>query len=268
MRILLATDGSPQARGAEVLAEWLSYKLSAKLLALFVRDVRLIRVPELLDLGALTIPLPVYREELEKALTFKGEAILERIRKSSEEAGLQVETLLETGLPHEVILRHARMADLVVLGRSGAAHGGSFAGLGSTVDRVLRASPTPVLLAPVDYVELEGAVLGYNASESAVRAMHTLALLAKPLGLRVRVVSVHDDPVQAGAWALEAETYLKDQGIATEALAFAGDPAEHLLSLQEPSDLLALGAPVRRLVLGSTAEYVVRHAVGPVLTAR
>jgi nucleotide-binding universal stress UspA family protein len=72
MRILLATDGSPQARGAEVLAEWLSYKLSAKLLALFVRDVRLIRVPELLDLGALTIPLPVYREELEKALTFKG----------------------------------------------------------------------------------------------------------------------------------------------------------------------------------------------------
>jgi hypothetical protein len=94
-----------------------------------------------------------------------------------------------------VILRRARMADPVVLGRSGAAHGGSFAGLGSTVDRVLRASPTPVLSAPVDYVELEGAVLGYSASESAVRAMHTPALLAKPLGLRVRVVSVHDDPM-------------------------------------------------------------------------
>jgi nucleotide-binding universal stress UspA family protein len=268
MRILLATDGSPQARGAEVLAEWLCYKLSAKLLALFVRDVRLVRMVEFLDFGALTIPVSVYQEELEKALTLKGEAILERIQKSGQEAGLEVDTFLETGIPHEAILHYARMADLVVLGRTGETHGGSFTGLGSTVDRVLRASPTPVVVAPVDYVEIEGALLGYNASESAVRVMHTLALLAKPLGLRVQVVSVHDDPVRAGAWALEAETYLRDQGIATEALAFAGDPAEHLLALQGPSDLLALGAPVRRLVLGSTAEYVVRHAVGPVLTAR
>ena len=268
MRLLLATDGSPQARGAEALAEWLGYKLSAKLLALFVRDVRLVRIPELLDFGALTIPMPVYREELERALTLKGEAVLERIRKGGAEVGLEVETLLETGLPHEVILRHARMADLVVLGRSGEAHGGSFSGLGSTVDRVLRASPTPVVVAPAEGVEIREAVLGYNASESAVRAMHTLALLAKPLGLRVRVVSVHEDPVRAGAWALEAETYLKDQGVPAEALAFPGDPAEHLLALQGPSDLLVLGAPVRRLVLGSTAEQVLRHAVGPVLTAR
>lgn len=268
MRILLATDGSLQARGAEVLAEWLAYKLSAKLLVLYVRDVRLVRVPELLDLGALTIPLPVYREELEKALTAKGEAILERIGKSAEEAGIAVELHMETGLPHEVILRYVRSADLLVMGRSGEAHGGSFAGLGSTVDRVLRASPTPVLVAPTDYVELEGAILGYNASENAVRALHALASLAGPLSLPVRVVSVHEDPVQAGAWALEAETYLRDRGIRVEALAFSGDPAEHLLALQGPSDLLVLGAPVRRLVLGSTTEYVVRHAVGPVLTVR
>ncbi|GAA5338760.1 universal stress protein [Thermus antranikianii] len=268
MRILLATDGSPQARGAEVLAEWLCYKLSAKLVALYVRDSRLIRVLELMDFGALTVPVPAYREELEKALSAHGEALLERIRKSAEEAGLQVEVFMETGLPHEVILRHARTADLLVMGRSGEAHGGSFVGLGSTVDRVLRTSPTPVLVAPTDYVEIEGAILGYNASESAVRALHTLAGLAKPLGLLVRVVSVHDDPVQAGTWALEAQTYLQDQGIRVESLAFSGDPAEHLLSLQTPSDLLALGAPVRRLVLGSTAEHVVRHAVGPVLTVR
>lgn len=268
MRILLATDGSPQARGAEALAEWLAYKLSAKLILLYVRDVRLLRGLEPLDLGALTIPLPVYRQELERVLTLKGEAILERLLKSAQEAGLTAEAILETGLPHEAILRHARGADLLVLGRSGEAHGGGFQGLGSTVDRVVRASPTPVVVAPMEPVELEGALLGYNASESAVRAMHTLAALARPLGLRVRVVSVHEDPTQAGSWALEAEAYLKDQGLQVEALALSGDPAEHLLALQEPTDLLALGAPVRRLVLGSTAEYVVRHAVGPVLTVR
>ncbi|GGN02958.1 universal stress protein UspA [Thermus composti] len=268
MRILLATDGSPQARGAEALAEWLCYKLSAKLSVLFVKDQRLIRAPELLDLGALTLPIPTYREALDQALTLKGEAVLERVRKGAEEVGIPVEVHLESGLPHQVILEHARAADLLVMGRSGEAHGGEFTGLGSTVDRVLRASPVPVLVAPLEEVVLEGALLGYNASESAVRALHTLASLAKPLGLPVRVVSVHEDPVQASAWALEAKAYLEDQGIRAEALAFSGDPAEHLLSLQAPTDLLALGAPVRRLVLGSTAEHVLRHAVGPVLSVR
>lgn len=268
MRILLATDGSPQAKGAEVLAEWLCYKLSAKLLVLYVVDLRLVQALEPLDLGALTIPLPVRREEVERLLTLKGEAVLERVVGSAQAAGVEVEGLLEKGVPHEVILRQARAADLLVLGKSGEAHGAGFSGLGSTVDRVLRASPVPTLVAPREYVELAGAVLGYNASESAVRALHTLAPLARALGLSVRVVSVHEDPTQAAAWALEAETYLKDHGVAAEGLAFSGDPAEHLLGLAGPSDLLVLGAPVRRFLLGSTAEEVVRHAVGPVLTVR
>ncbi len=268
MNLLLATDGSPPARSAEVLVEWLAYKLQARLRVLFVRDERLIRLPQLLDLGALSIPLPVRHQEIEEALTLKGEAILERIRKSAEQAGLEVETFLETGLPHEVIVRHARTADLLVLGRAGEAHLGEFLGLGSTADRVLRTSPTPVLLAPLAYVEPRGAVLGYNASESAVRALHTLRPLAKALGLSVRVVSVHDDPVVAGGWVLEAEAYLQEEGVRTEALAFSGDPSEHLLRLSAPEDLLVLGAPVRRFVLGSTAEHVIRHALGPVLTVR
>lgn len=268
MRVLLATDGSAQARGAEALAEWLCYKLGGKLTVLYVRDARFIRVLELLDFGALTVPVPAYREDLERALSVRGEAILERLRQSALQAGLQVETFMETGSPHEVILRYARTVDLLAMGRSGEDHGASTAGLGSTVDRVLRTSPTPVLVVPPEPSPVDGALLGYNASESAVRALHTLADLALPLGLPVRVVSVHEDPNQAGSWALEAQTYLRDRGIDAEALAFSGNPAERLLALQGPSDLLALGAPVRRLILGSTAEQVLRHAEGPVLTVR
>ncbi|WP_278359571.1 universal stress protein, partial [Thermus thermophilus] len=179
-----------------------------------------------------------------------------------------VEAVLEEGVPHEAILRRARAADLLVLGRSGEAHGDGFGGLGSTADRVLRASPVPVLLAPGEPVELEGALLGYDASESAVRALHALAPLARALGLGVRVVSVHEDPARAEAWALEAEAYLRDHGVEASALVLGGDAADHLLRLQGPGDLLALGAPVRRLVFGSTAERVIRNAQGPVLTAR
>ena len=91
MRILLATDGSPQARGAEALAEWLAYKLSAPLTVLFVVDTRLARIPELLDFGALTVPVPVLRTELERALALRGEAVLERVRQSALAAGVAVE---------------------------------------------------------------------------------------------------------------------------------------------------------------------------------
>ncbi|MGQ9692489.1 MAG: universal stress protein [Thermaceae bacterium] len=268
MNLLLATDGSLAAQSAEVLAEWLAYKLQARLRVLFVRDERLIRFPQLLDLGALSIPLPVRHEEIEEALTLRGEAILSRIKRSAEEAGIPVETFLETGLPHEVIVRYARSADLLVMGRAGEAHIGEFLGLGSTADRVLRTSPTPALLAPLDYLEPTAALLGYNATESAVRALRVLRPLAKALGLPVRVVSVHEDPKVAGEWALEAQAYLEEEGVRAEALALRGDPGEHLLRLAEPEDLLALGAPVRRFVLGSTAEYVIRHALGPVLTVR
>ena len=88
MRILLATDGSPQARGAEALAEWLAYKLSAPLTVLFVVDTRLARIPELLDFGALTVPVPVLRTELERALALRGEAVLERVRQSALAGGI------------------------------------------------------------------------------------------------------------------------------------------------------------------------------------
>ena len=75
-------------------------------------------------------------------------------------------------------------------------------------------------------------------------------------------------PARAEAWALEAEAYLRDHGVEASVLVLGGDAAEPLLRLQGPGDLLALGAPVRRLVFGSTAERVIRNAQGPVLTAR
>lgn len=118
-RILIASDGSAPARGAETLAEWLAYELEAQLVGLFVRDSRWIRLPEFLDLGALSVPLPAYHQEIEQALTVKGEGILKRLEDSAQSAGVNFAYKLETGVPAEVIVQEARTADLVVLGRQG-----------------------------------------------------------------------------------------------------------------------------------------------------
>lgn len=270
-RILIASDGSAPARGAETLAEWLAYELEAQLVGLFVRDSRWIRLPEFLDLGALSVPLPAYHQEIEQALTVKGEGILKRLEDSAQSAGVNFAYKLETGVPAEVIVQEARTADLVVLGRQGENHPEGEA-LGGTAERVVRTSPVPVLLTPPAYTRPERLLIGYDGSEPAVRALHFAAPLAVELGLGVQVLSVDDNLNRAEELAREGAEYLAAYSLNMEPVALQGDPAERLLEAQGTADLLVLGAfgggPVRRWLLGSTTEYALRGSQGPVLVVR
>jgi len=271
-RVLLATDGSDPALAAERLASWVAYKAEAVLEVLFVRDVRLIRMPELMDLGAISVPVPVYHEEIEKVLTARAEAVLERVRRETESAGVRVEGVVRTGVPYQVITEEARTADLAVLGRAGEASGHEATGLGSTVERVVRTSPAPVLVASLEPGQPERLLLAYDGSDPAARALRVAAELAVSLGLPAAVLTVSDDAVRAEELAAEAAAYLEDHGATAEIMTADGDPAERILEAQGPTDLLVMGAfgkgLIRSLLLGSTAELVLRRAVGPVLVVR
>ncbi|WP_456412062.1 universal stress protein [Oceanithermus sp.] len=271
-RVLLATDGSDPALAAERLAGWLAYKTEAVLEALYVRDIRLIRMPELMDWGAISVPVPVYHKEIEEVLTARAEAVLGRVRRETENAGVKVEPTIRTGVPYELIVEEARTADLVVLGRAGEASGHEATGLGSTTERVVRTSPTPVIVAALEPQEPRRLLLAYDGSDAATRALHITAALAGSLSLPVAVLSVHDDAPRAESLAAEAAAYLEDHGLVAEILTAGGDPDERILEAEQPDDLLAMGAfgkgLIRSLLLGSTAELVLRRAVGPVLVVR
>ncbi len=269
-RILLATDGSEPARSAERMALFLAERLEAELVALFVKDIRLIRFPELLDFGALTIPVPTYHEAVDRALEERGRAILERLKK--EAGGLRFDGVIRTGVPYEVIVREARTFDLLVMGRAGEQAGHEATGLGSTVERVVRTSPVPVLVAALDFEEPRRLIVGYDGSDSAARALHFSAELVAGVPLEVLVVSVDEDLERAALLAAEGVEYLKAHGVEAHPEPLGGDPGEELVKLQEPSDLLVMGAFGRgrivELLLGSTTEYVLRRAVGPVALVR
>jgi len=271
-RILLATDGSEPAKSAEEMAFWLAKRLEAEVVALFVKDERLIRFPELLDFGAVTIPLPTYHEEIDRALTERGKAVLERLEKRAKEEGIRFEGRILLGIPYEVIVREARTFDLVVMGRAGEQSGHQATGLGSTVERVTRTSPIPVLVAALRFVTPERVVVGYDGSDAAARALHFVVLFAPPLGVPVVVASVDEDEESARALAQEGVDYLKAHGVEAEAVPLVGPPAERLAGFQKESDILVLGAfgrgRVLELLLGSTTEYVLRRAVGPVTVVR
>ncbi len=268
-RILLATDGSEAAGSAETLAEWMAYQLGAVLEVLYVCDQRWVRFTELVDVGAFSVPLPRYRSEVQDALSAKGRAVLERLQTSATAASVVFEGRLESGIPAPVIVHESRKADLVVMGRHGEVHHGQTDGLGATAEKVVRSAVVPVIIAPLDYVKPDHLLVGYNGSEPSVRALHFAGPIAGALGLEVRVLACHENSTRAAELAAEGIEYFGAYGLEAQPLLLSGDPALQITQAQEPTYLVALGAfgggPVRRLLLGSTTDYVLRFAVGPVL---
>jgi nucleotide-binding universal stress UspA family protein len=136
-KILVATDGSPEARHAEQLAAQLAAERRARLLFVCVADSCWIGGPDEVAYTELQLPAAL-REKVEQYLQEAA---------SRAPAGLLVEKLRRDGDPVTEILRAAFDwgADLIVTGSRGR---GRLRGLllGSTAQEVLHAAKCPVLV--------------------------------------------------------------------------------------------------------------------------
>jgi nucleotide-binding universal stress UspA family protein len=189
-----------------------------------------------------------------------------------------------------VEVANAWKADLVVVGAAGAGKMDRFV-LGSTAERVLRSSHSPVLvvpagtgarlkriLLPVDFSVPPEPVLemacvlaaAFGATLCLLHAIEPLASLRalSELGL------LHSDEEAAVRLQTQLETLAAScikRRIAVRCEVRFGKPALEIVSAaaREDSDLILVPRHVRsgwkRAVLGSTAERVVRHAHRPVL---
>jgi nucleotide-binding universal stress UspA family protein len=222
---------------------------------------------------------------------------LEAVAAPLREQGRDVDTLVAFGNPAEQILALAAAADLVVLGSHG--HGGvkRFV-LGSVADEVARHAPVPVMvvrggavLPPA--VQLTRIVVPLDGSDLAEQAVPVAAAVAADLGVPVHLMRVLDvdalrATVQAGIHAAAAylrsqeeiqryaEEYLAEQvqqlrnrDLTATAEVLTGSPAVTLLDAIRPDDLVVMTTHgrggVRRWLLGSVADKLVRAAAAPVL---
>ena len=133
--ILTPVDGSAPSETAADHAIRLAQDADATLSVVSVVDVEALSAAKL-DTEAL---LDGYEAEAERHVA----AVAERAR----ESGVDVETAVLRGTPYRAILDRAEAvdADLVVMGSHGR-HGLERYLLGSTTERVLRLSSTPVLV--------------------------------------------------------------------------------------------------------------------------
>jgi nucleotide-binding universal stress UspA family protein len=182
-------------------------------------------------------------------------------------------------------------ADLLVVGST---HRGQIGRVlvGGVTAGVLHHAPCPVAVAPLGYAEhpaqLTAIAVGFDGGEEARHALLVAGALAKACGARVQVLSVVATPVLATSPATfepewidqvrhdgrehvdEAIRTLDELGVgASGDVAVGGSASEELVGLSHDVDLVVVGSrgwgPVRRLLLGSTSDRLVREAACPVI---
>jgi nucleotide-binding universal stress UspA family protein len=220
-------------------------------------------------------------------------------------SGVAVEQMSAAGEPDEEILTAAerRGVDMIAMASHGRGALGR-AVFGSVADRVARGAMVPVLIlrTPEEAADVATVVsrivVPLDGSEIARRALPIAAELATQFAVPVHIVRAVDPattlPVapgifgalpplnvevtdqiwqeaesQAQATVQDAVSQLKAEGIDASGATLSGSPFLAISEAVKPGDLLVLTSHgrggVRRWLLGSVAEKLVREADAPVL---
>ncbi len=266
-KILCPVDGSEFSAAGLKLAARLAAVCGARLTVLKTHQPD---VPPYLTRGA----AERVEVEIAEARAAEGTALREFVRKAIGEQ--ESEVRVEDGDPRDVIPRVARelQASLIVMATHARTGIGRLAA-GSIAEEVLHTGSTPLLTAGphAHSQDVSSIVCAVNDSEAARRALSYSVRLAECLQARLVVLHVIEDQPRRAitdlcAWAGQHTP----AGCQMQDVTRAGRAGDEILRLAREmrAGLLVIGAEHRRfsdhVMLGVTAEQVLRHADCPVLT--
>lgn len=138
-RILLPVDGSEGAARAATVAYELAEITKGKIFILHVINIGMVQqIATMSDADSL---------EVLTRYMVNGERLLEGYQKAASKFDLEVELILEQGLPSDKIIdiAYKKKVDVIVMGSSGATSVGR-GSLGSATERVVHKAPCAVLV--------------------------------------------------------------------------------------------------------------------------
>ncbi|HEY0376928.1 MAG TPA: universal stress protein [Pyrinomonadaceae bacterium] len=271
--ILVATDGSLHAETAVEYGAWLAARTRASISAIHVIDARRLAGHFIRHLSEIMGGSDHEKGLLERVRDYyraHGEKLLKQAAAICERQGLKCRTELETGNVVQLLATRAASADLLVMGQHGEDKERETGFLGSVAEKVVRKVERPVLLAQPPFREFRRALLAYDGSDAARRAMQALARLAVVFDLEVDAVELVEwnEPTEA---LIEVSHYFKDFPVRASTHYLTGDSLSLILdhAKEKKCDLLVMGAyadqTAESLGLGSTTEYLMRNSTVPVL---
>jgi nucleotide-binding universal stress UspA family protein len=205
----------------------------------------------------------------------RGRVILEAARTRIEHGGIDdVTTTLRHGDFVETFEAQAGSASIGVLGKRGEAADFAKGHLGSNLERAVRASPIPLLVASRGFRPVNSVVVAFDGGASAAKAVAYMADSPLFAGTTVTLLTVGRLDA-AGHRAREAAlNLLSSNGFSPVAIELEGDPAAGIAGHVEAEgvDMLVMGAyghsRIRTLVIGSTTSEMLRACRVPVLMFR
>ncbi|MEO1159117.1 MAG: universal stress protein [Pseudomonadota bacterium] len=282
-RILACVDASSYASSVCELAAWAATRLPASVELLHVVQ-RKDAVAARNDLSG-AIGLGVKSELLEelaqideaegKLAIGDGRVLLAQAEKLLLTGGVsEVNRLHRHGSVVDTIIEREAEADLVVIGKRGATSEFDSDHIGSRIERVVRASVKPVLIASRKIQPPGILVVALDGSSAALKALDFV--VASPLftGMQLHLVAAGPKGTADKSWFVKAYSKVVDRSPSCIIHIADGAPQQVLgdyMSARRDA-ILVMGAyghsALRTLIFGSTTTTVLRTVRAPVLLVR
>jgi nucleotide-binding universal stress UspA family protein len=282
-KLLAFIDGSVYSQSVCDHAAWAAARMAAPVEVLHVLGRRQVSsVPADLsgslaadDREALLAELSGFDEQRAKLAHKRGWLILDEAKARLAAAGADaVTTRLRNGDIVETLSELEGEAALVVIGKRGEAADFATLHLGSNLERVVRSSRQPVLVASRAFRPIRRFLLAFDGGPSVSRAVEAIARDPLLKGIACHLLTAGNESGEARSRLERAAGRLREGGFEVEARIVPGNPEDAISAAveQDGMDLLVMGAyghsRIRNLIIGSTTTALVRSCRIPVLLFR
>ena len=281
--ILTCTDGSAYAHGVYDHSAWAATRTNASVHILHMLDPHREHAEQAdlsgnigFDTGeALLKEMISFEEKKNRLARLRGKAILEDAKRRLTASGVANTTTEQRhGSLVENIEELEVAADLVVMGKRGESAALAKSHLGSNLERVIRASIRPVLVASENFSHVANFLIAYDGGPSVEKAVQFA--VDEPLlkGLTCHLLRAGRIDANAEWFLQEAASKLRAAGYEVSAHLTPGNSEQVIADTikRESISLLVMGAyghsRIRRLILGSTTSEMVRTSRIPALLFR
>lgn len=205
----------------------------------------------------------------------RGRAILIDAETLLSDRGVtSINTRLRNGEIVETVQELEAAADLIVIGKRGEAADFDSLHLGSNLERVIRSTKKPVLVAARALQPITKVLIAFDGGTSALKAVEYFASQSQYNFLECAVLSVGEESTERRRQLEGAVATLKKGGYSASGEILPGQPDVVIANAVDSAgyDLVIMGAyghsRIRNLIIGSTTTEMIRSCKVPVLLFR
>lgn len=282
-RIIALIDGSGYAQSVCDHAGWVASHGDASLMLLHVLGRRDAAAENAdlsgsIGLGARSTLLEELAEldgQKARLVNKRGRVILEDAHERAAKMGAVNITLT---------LRHGQLvatmeeledeADLIVIGKRGEQSHLNMEHLGSNLERVVRSTKKPVLVASREFKPIKKILIAFDGGSSAIKAVEHIVRSEMFKGLEFHLIQVGSEASLNCKPLWGAVAALREAGFNAESEVISGQPDTVISDAVEKDDfdMLVMGAyghsRIRNLIIGSTTTQMIGSCKVPIMLFR